>query len=58
MHPFIAGQLAEARMSDIDREVAEDAIRAYARAARRTRPSRREALMSTLRRAATAWVSP
>jgi hypothetical protein len=55
MHPFITGQLADARMSDIDRETARAALRASLRAARADRPSRRAAVAVSVRGRLAAW---
>ena len=54
MHAFITGQLAEARIADLERELARDVHRAQLRAAR-PGASRGAALASAARRLATAW---
>ena len=55
MHPFITGHLADARMSDIDRETARAALRASLRATRAGRPSRRAAVAASVRGRLAAW---
>ena len=55
MHAFITGQLAEARIADLERELARDVHRAQLRAAR-PGASRGAVLASAVRRlATTAW---
>jgi hypothetical protein len=56
MHPFITGQLADARMADIDRELAHAALRASLRTqAAASRPSQYGSLRASLWRRATSW---
>ena len=51
MHAFITGHLADARIADIERELAHDVHRAQIRAARRTRrSSRRDVVLAEVRR--------
>jgi hypothetical protein len=51
MHAFITGHLADARIADIERELAHDAHRAQIRAARRTTTtSRGPAVLAAVRR--------
>ena len=56
MHAFITGHLADARIADIERELADVTLRAHLRAANGTRPARADAIAATLRRLASSWL--
>lgn len=56
MHAFITGHLADARIADIEREVAAAGLRAQLRAAGDVTPSRRDTISGSLRRLAATLV--